>query len=82
MFLLQATGGLEVDHQEHAAVPQAAADLGEHLGGPGLVVDGIESGDQIELAGSVQRGDVPADDVGGGQSQPSGLGPCGLQRLG
>ena len=58
-IVLEAARGRDVDHQERAVRASESAMPGEHVGRVGLVVDGVEGGDEVVRAGLVECGRVP-----------------------
>jgi hypothetical protein len=56
--VVEVARGGEVDHQEPAAGRERGRDRAQNLRRPGLVVDRVERGDQLEAAAFLERGNV------------------------
>src|SRR5690606_38655870 len=79
--VLQVAGGPDVHHEEDTIGPQGASDAGEHLRRVGLVVDGVEGGNQVEAVLHREDRDVPDLQVGVRQAPGGGFGAAGGDAL-
>ena len=81
--LVEMARRLRLDAEVGAARPEGGEDPGQHLVGVGLVVHGVEAGDEVEASLLAELGRVACDELDVVGPLASALGPAPLQgRLG